>query len=85
MPFRAKYVFRPGFIQPLHGIKSRTTSYRVLYALLRPLFLLFKAVAPRKVTTTERLGRAMLNVTRRGFAKTILHTPEINEAAALGA
>ena len=29
-PFAAAYMFRPGLIQPLHGIKSKTTSYRLL-------------------------------------------------------
>jgi uncharacterized protein YbjT (DUF2867 family) len=28
LPFKAAYMFRPGVIQPLHGISSRTTSYR---------------------------------------------------------
>src|SRR6185312_17319830 len=37
MPFKAVYIFRPGFIQPLHGISSRTRSYRVLYAMIKPL------------------------------------------------
>jgi len=30
LPFRAAYVFRPGMIQPLHGIRSKTQSYRVM-------------------------------------------------------
>ncbi|HEV7501495.1 MAG TPA: NAD(P)H-binding protein, partial [Vicinamibacteria bacterium] len=38
MPFRAVYVLRPAVIQPLHGITSRTGSYRVFYAIARPLF-----------------------------------------------
>src|SRR4051812_10198819 len=42
MPFKASYAFRPAFIRPLHGITSRTRSYRILYAVLRPLFPLAK-------------------------------------------
>src|SRR5579883_3033716 len=38
LPFARKYAFRPAFVRPMHGITSRTTSYRVLYAALRPLF-----------------------------------------------
>jgi hypothetical protein len=34
------------------------------------------------VTDTERVGRAMLNVYRRGFAKRVLENPDINAAAA---
>jgi hypothetical protein len=29
LPFKAAYMFRPAFIQPLHGITSRTRMYRV--------------------------------------------------------
>src|SRR5580692_7664306 len=36
LPFKAAYMFRPGAIQPLHGIKSRTTLYRVMYVALGP-------------------------------------------------
>ena len=85
LPFRAKYLFRPGVIKPMHGIQSRTASYRILYVLFSPLFFLFGLLAPRKLTTTERIGRAMLNVTRRGFDKTILTNSDINDASALGA
>ena len=56
------YMFRPGFIQPLHGITSRTRLYRALYSVGAPLFLVLKRLAPDQVTTTERLGRAMIAV-----------------------
>ena len=36
-PFKAAYMFRPGVIEPLHGIRSKTTAYRVLYAVTKPL------------------------------------------------
>lgn len=81
MPFKAVYCFRPGFIQPLHGIQSRTKAYRVLYPLLAPLIWLFKLVAPKYVLTTESLGRAMLNAVRHGAPKTILEAPDVNELA----
>src|SRR5712675_1292104 len=60
MPFKAVYVFRPGVIQPLHGIRSRTRLYNVLYPLLYPLMLVAKRIAPGYITDTERLGKAML-------------------------
>ena len=28
LPFKAAYMFRPGIIQPLHGIRSKTAAYR---------------------------------------------------------
>lgn len=81
MPFAHKYVFRPAFVRPLHGIKSRTTSYRVLYAIMRPVVPLIGALAPRQVSTTEKVGRAMLNVVRGGAEKNILETADINAIA----
>lgn len=81
MPFKAVYVFRPGLIRPLHGIKSRTQLYNVLYPILYPVVLVAGLVAPGLVTDTERVGQAMLRVARKGFAKTILGTADINAAA----
>jgi uncharacterized protein YbjT (DUF2867 family) len=82
LPFKGKYVFRPGVIQPLHGITSRTPSYRVLYALFSWVVPILRWLAPESMTTTERMGRAMLNVARRGYSKPVLETPAINAAAA---
>jgi hypothetical protein len=59
LPFKAAFMFRPAFILPLHGIASKPKSYRMLYAVLRPLGPLLKALFPRHVTTTEQVGRAM--------------------------
>src|SRR4051812_48288861 len=83
MPFKAVYVFRPGMIQPMHGIKSRTKLYNALYPFLMPLIVGAKVVAPGSITTTERVGRAMLGVARRGYPKRILANADINEAARL--
>ena len=78
MPFRASYMFRPGLVQPLDGVRSKTRAYRLLYAVIAPLFPVVKALAPQFVTTTERIGKAMLNVARGGAAAKILENPEIN-------
>lgn len=77
MPFKAAYMFRPGFIQPQHGIVSKTKLYRAFYAVTGPIFPLLKRF-PKYVTTTEQLGRAMLEVARRGAPKRVLESVEIN-------
>lgn len=82
MPFRAAYMFRPAFIQPLHGASSRTALYRVFYVLLSPLYPLWKGLFPRYVTTTERIAKAMLRVARHGAPKSVLENADID---ALGA
>src|ERR1700748_929574 len=57
MPFKA-VMFRPGFIAPAPGIRSKTPLYRFLYALARPVTPLLRAAFPNHVTTSERIGRA---------------------------
>jgi uncharacterized protein YbjT (DUF2867 family) len=78
MPFRAAYMFRPGVIQPLRGIRSKTALYRGLYAVMGPFFPLLLRVLPGAVTTTELVGRAMLEVARSGSPERVLRTPAIN-------
>ena len=79
LPFKAAYMFRPGVIVPLHGIKSRTMIYRVPYAVLGPILPLLKRLFPKYVTTTEKLGRAMLSAAKRGAPKAILESADINQ------
>jgi uncharacterized protein YbjT (DUF2867 family) len=78
LPFRAAYMFRPGVIQPLHGIRSKTRVYQFFYTLLNPIFPLLKSIFPQSITTTEQLGRAMLKVASQGYPKPILETKDIN-------
>lgn len=78
LPFKAAYMFRPGVIQPLHGITSKTKAYRVFYAVTRPLLPLLKALFPGYVTTTEQVGRAMIKTARQGAPKPILESADIN-------
>ena len=80
MPFHA-YMFRPGYIQPMHGATSRTPAIRWLYAGVSWLYPLLRRLMPNHVTTTEAIGRAMLAVAQRGGRERILHSPDINRAA----
>jgi uncharacterized protein YbjT (DUF2867 family) len=81
LPFASAYMFRPGFIQPLHGITSRTRLYRAAYAVASPLFPVLDRLVPDHATTTERLGRAMLAVAKRGAPKKVLVTRDLNALA----
>ena len=80
LPFKAAYMFRPGFIQPLHGITSKTKSYRIVYAITTPVLPMLKAIFPRHIATTEEIGRAMLTVVRRGFPKSVLEAGDLIQA-----
>lgn len=80
LPLQA-YMFRPGFIEPMDGIQSRTPLYDKLYALARPIFPLLRRAFPTHVLTTRQVGRAMLNVARQGYATRILEARDIRVAA----
>jgi hypothetical protein len=74
-------MFRPGFIQPMHGIKSKTKLYRALYSVVGPFYPLWKKIAPRLVTTTEQVGRAMIKVAKQGASKKVIENQDINSLA----
>jgi uncharacterized protein YbjT (DUF2867 family) len=82
LPFKAAYMFRPAFIQPLHGITSKTRMYRMLYAVFRPLTPLLKVLLPNHVTTSEQVGRAMLKVAKQGAPKAVLESEDIRTFSA---
>jgi uncharacterized protein YbjT (DUF2867 family) len=77
LPFKAAYMLRPGIILPMHGIKSRTTLYRLFYSLLTPLYPALRSLFPRAITTTEQLGRMMLSLARSGYSKAVLESADI--------
>jgi uncharacterized protein YbjT (DUF2867 family) len=77
LPFKAAYMFRPGFIQPLHGIQSKTPLYRRFYAITNWLFPLFRRLLPSQILTSEELGRAMLIAAKDGASKPVLETRDI--------
>lgn len=78
LPFKAAYMFRPGYIQPMHGIKARIWWYNAVYAVFGPLYPLWTRLAPNRLTTTEAVARAMLTAAKYGAPKPILETPDIN-------
>jgi len=80
LPIEA-YMFRPGFIEPMDGIESRTPLYRKFYAVGRPLFPLLRRAFPNQVLSTRQIGRAMLNIARKGYERRILEARDIRAAA----
>ena len=77
LPLQA-YMFRPGIIQPLHGVRSKTPLYHAFYVVLGPLLGLARWLFPRQVTTTAQVGKAMLAVAKRGAPVRLLEPPDIN-------
>ena len=82
LPLKA-YMFRPGFIRPRAGMRSKTRLYRLIYAVLGPLYPVLYRLAPGHVTTSENLGRAMIAVALNGYQKRVLENSDINALAQL--
>lgn len=76
LPFKAAYMFRPGVILPLYGVKSKTKLYQFFYNLMGPIYPVLKKL--KSITTTEQVGRAMINVAKSGYPKPFLENSDIN-------
>jgi uncharacterized protein YbjT (DUF2867 family) len=77
LPFKAAYMFRPGFIQPLHGIQSKTPLYRFFYSVTAPVLPLLRRLFPNQILTTEQIGHAMLRAAEHGAPKPVLEARDI--------
>jgi len=78
LPFKAAYMFPPPGIQPLHGVRSKTAWINAIYFVTAPLLSLLVRAAPNHMTTSERMGRAMISVVRKGYPKPVLESADIN-------
>jgi uncharacterized protein YbjT (DUF2867 family) len=81
LPFKAAFMFRPGFIQPLKGVRSRTRVYQAFYSVAAPLYPVLRRLAPGSLTTTVDLGRALIEVSTAGYPRRILDPADINRVA----
>jgi uncharacterized protein YbjT (DUF2867 family) len=79
--FATAYMFRPGYIHPEKGVKSRTGWVRVATVVLRPVGFVLKRF-PGIGTSSDVLGRAMIAAVRSGAPSRVVESREIN---ALGA
>jgi len=80
MSFKHAYMFRPGYIQPLRGIKSGTNWYSLIYMIFSPVYLILKYF-PSSATNTTNIGKAMINAVAKEPELHILNNKEINELA----
>ena len=83
--FKGAYMFRPGVIQPMHPVRSKTLAYRAAYMLAAPLFRIMRALRPQSMVTSVEIGLAMLAVARSGYRHPILEVADIKQAARNGA
>lgn len=77
--FKDAYAFRPGFILPQKGVRSKTRLYQFFYDVLRPFYPLIKRL-PSVVTSSE-LGRAMIRLAQQPQTLKHLENKDIRQAA----
>jgi len=75
--FKDAYMFRPGAIIPLRGIKSRTKSYQFIYDYFMWLVKLIKALAPNSVVNTTQIGLAMIHSMLKSYDNKVLTPKDI--------
>jgi uncharacterized protein YbjT (DUF2867 family) len=79
LPFFGAYMFRPGYIQPIGGVKSKTGWVQAAYTVLAPVYPILRPLL--RGTTTANFGRALIQVAANGYAKRILYSSDINALA----
>ena len=84
LPFSRVFLFRPGVIQPMHAVRSKTRLYRLAYAVVGPALSLTKRLFPNHVVTSEEVGRAMLESARRLGSSAVLEVADIVRLGRIG-
>jgi hypothetical protein len=59
-------------------VRSKTAWIQAIYVVTTPLLSWLARVAPKYMTTSEQLGRAMIKVARDGYPKSVLESEDIN-------
>lgn len=77
LPMRT-VMLRTGGIQPVHGARSPHPAMAAMYAVASPLMGVGVRLMPGLMTTTERVGRAMLRLLRQDDPPAIVENDEIN-------
>lgn len=80
--FKQAYMFRPGGIIPLRGIKSKTRLYQFFYDYFMWLIKLIKLMSPNSIVNTTQIGLSMINVTLDGYDKPTLDPKDIIDTSA---
>jgi hypothetical protein len=80
LPFKAVYLFRPGFIKPTRGLKHAHNISKIV-GLLYPLW---KAIVPKYVCTLEDVGLVMIHMTTENCPKRIIDNADITHLARPG-
>jgi hypothetical protein len=77
LPFKAVYLFRPGFMQPVKGQRNIKSIFKVvdfIYPFIKTLF-------PNSGCKLEDLGTAMIMSAKVGYSKHIIENKDIDQLA----
>ena len=80
LPFRASYMFRPGYIQPTPGLKN---AYKI-YKIAGPFYPIWNTFFPKYVCTLEQIGLAMINSVLKGSDVQIIEVKDIRKLSDKG-
>jgi hypothetical protein len=73
LPFKAAYMFRPGFMKPTKGLKNTLRGY----AFLTWMYPAMRFSFPGFVCTLREVGIAMIHAATMGYEKKILEVRDI--------
>ena len=76
-PFKNAYMFRPGYIQPIKGLKN---TYKV-YKFIAPFYPILKTLFPNYTVSLKEVGQAMIRVALDSPEKKILECVDIRKTA----
>lgn len=75
--FPAAIMIRLGALRTMHGERSKAPGGGVLLTILSPLWPILQWLWPKRVITTEELGRAMIRAARTGGPKRVLESADL--------
>jgi uncharacterized protein YbjT (DUF2867 family) len=84
LPFNAAFMFRPGYIQPVGDVRSRTGWVQAVYRVVAPFYPVVRRLMPSATTTTANLGRALIQVAAAGYSKPVLYSTDMNRLGEAG-
>ncbi|KAA3602047.1 MAG: epimerase [Calditrichaeota bacterium] len=78
MPFKNSFAFRPAYIQPIGEVKSKTRLYDFGIQIAKHLYPILKVIFPNHTTTSQAIGKAMINVVLNGYEQRVIESKDIN-------
>ena len=75
------YMIRLGILIPENGIKAKTKIYNLFYSLITPLYPILKLIPT--ITTSSKLGKAMINCFYHPSKEKYLDNKKINKLSTI--